>query len=78
MVYQSSLLFLGGPRQDLPPRGVVETLPKRGRSNTTTNYLPAPRRPRRAPPLKPSNAFLFRGLHPYYNRTIYEEKHDIM
>jgi hypothetical protein len=77
MVYQSSLLFLGGPRQDLPPQGVVETSPKRGRSDTT-NHLPAPRRPRRAPPLKPSNAFLFRGLHPYYNRTICEEKHDMM
>jgi len=54
--------------------------PKRPRASTTTvqsMLLPSWRK-RRAPPLKPTNSFMFTGLHLLYCREVIDDRHDIM
>jgi hypothetical protein len=62
----------------LTPR--VESPSKRPRTNTSTNHEPTlpPHRRKKAPKIKESNAFLFKGVHPLYSRHVIEERHDMM
>jgi len=54
--------------------------PKRNRAPTVSNETPTlpPNRRRKAPPLKPTNSFLFAGAHPLYSREVIEDHHDLM
>ena len=54
--------------------------PKRNRAPTVSNETPTlpPNRRRKAPPLKPTNSFLFAGAHPLYSREVIEDHHDSM
>jgi hypothetical protein len=83
---QQALDFRVAPLPTLPvtlaPR---ETSPKRPRVTTGTATaqptLPPNRRPRtaarwRAPALKSTQSYIFRGLHPLYTRHVMEERHD--
>jgi hypothetical protein len=67
-------------RTPLVPR--ADTSPKRNRAGTasqsTTSTLPPNRRAKRAPKLKPTNSYMFTGLHPLYTREVVEGQHDSM
>lgn len=81
MAPQTPLTFSGRPRESLPPRypssAGPSTSPKRPRAWTAGESLPQ-RKKKSAPPLKTTNAFLFRGLHPLYIRKVDEQQHDMM
>ena len=68
-------------RTTLLPRPA--TSPKRGRAPTTSDTaqpsLPPHRRPAmKAPKLKPTSSYMFKGLHPLYIQKVVENQHDHM
>ncbi|KAF8848249.1 hypothetical protein BDZ45DRAFT_681349 [Acephala macrosclerotiorum] len=65
MSRQPPITFSGLPRRELHSREPFQTSPKRNRAPTSSDQnaptLPPHNRPKkRAPPLKPTNAFLFK------------------
>ncbi len=70
----------------IPSPSPRTTSPKRNRATTTTvdePSLPPNRRPTtartpKAPALKETTSFLFRGKNPLYSRHVIEERHDKM
>ncbi len=84
MTQQTPIIFSGIPRRELHPREPPNPSPKRNRAPTATDQnastLPPNNRPRvkKAPSLKPTNAFLFTGLHPLYTRTVYKPDYCMM
>jgi hypothetical protein len=87
---QQTLDFSGSvqPRAPGSPTPLLprETLPKRPRALTasTSTALTLPPHRRRtaatwkAPALKPTNSYMFKGLHPLYTRHVIEEEHTKM
>src|ERR1700709_667646 len=87
---QIPLNWTGSSSQGLgqtPLPELTSRTPKRSRASTTTipepTLPPAQRSTRtqqlyRAPALKPTTSYMFKGVHPLYSRHIIEERHDMM
>src|SRR5437763_5973281 len=75
MADQPVIGFTPIPRSktSLPPRP-----PKRSSDTPSTEFTLPPHRRKKAPPLTPTNSFLFAGLQPLYNRAIIYDKPDKM
>jgi hypothetical protein len=61
----------------LPPLPPRTTLPSKHTRTNSSIDLPAYKR-KKAPSIKPSNAFLFKGMHPLYSRHAIDTRHDMM
>lgn len=84
---QSALPFTMQPRSPksgftrLPPRDISPSKRARVASGSNTQTLPPYQRSQaqwKAPALKPSHSYMFRGLHPLYTRHVVEERHHKM
>ena len=61
----------------LPPLPPQTTLSSNHTRTNSSIDLPAHKR-KKAPSIKPSNAFLFKGMHPLYSRHAIDTRHDMM
>jgi hypothetical protein len=72
-----TITYVDTMASSLPPFPPQTTLPSKHTRTNSPIDLPAHKR-KKAPSIKPSNAFLFKGMHPLYSRHAIDTRHDMM